>query len=71
VNTKVDMRFKVMEADWLSERIRLKLLQMEKNRINSEGELVISSTKTRTQKYVLLSKLSLCCKCHFYGLFRF
>ncbi|KAH9561061.1 hypothetical protein CY35_06G142700 [Sphagnum magellanicum] len=50
VNTKVDMRFKVMEADWLPERIRLKLLQMEKNRINSEGELVISSTKTRTQK---------------------
>jgi hypothetical protein len=28
VNTKVDMRFKVMEADWLPERIRLKLLQM-------------------------------------------
>lgn len=28
VNTKVDMRFKVMEANWLPERIRLKLLQM-------------------------------------------
>lgn len=28
VNTKVDMRFNVMSADWLSERVRLKLLQM-------------------------------------------
>lgn len=27
VNTKVDMRFKVMAADWLPERVKLKLLQ--------------------------------------------
>ena len=26
VNTKVDMRFNVIDAEWLSERIRLKLL---------------------------------------------
>lgn len=50
VNTKVDMRFNVAAADWLPERIKEKLLQTEKNRINSQGELVISSTKTRTQK---------------------
>ncbi|KAL5541054.1 hypothetical protein UlMin_002419 [Ulmus minor] len=50
VNTKVDMRFNVKNAYWLSERIRDKILQMEKNRINKDGELVISSTKTRTQK---------------------
>ncbi|KAI3713344.1 hypothetical protein L1987_71921 [Smallanthus sonchifolius] len=50
VNTKVDMRFNVKEAYWLSDRIREKILQMEKNRINKDGELVISSTKTRTQK---------------------
>ncbi|KAL8200852.1 hypothetical protein R6Q57_012191 [Mikania cordata] len=50
VNTKVDMRFNVKEAYWLSDRIRDKILQMEKNRINKDGELVISSTKTRTQK---------------------
>ncbi|XP_042436105.1 peptidyl-tRNA hydrolase ICT1, mitochondrial-like [Zingiber officinale] len=50
VNTKVDMRFNVKKADWLSERIRERILQMEKNRINKDGELVISSTKTRTQK---------------------
>lgn len=50
VNTKVDMRFNVGKAYWLSERIRERLLQLEKNRINKDGEIVISSTKTRTQK---------------------
>ncbi|XP_057416657.1 uncharacterized protein LOC130711172 [Lotus japonicus] len=50
VNTKVDMRFNVKNAYWLSERIRDKIIQTEKNRINKDGELVISSTKTRTQK---------------------
>ncbi|KAL2573403.1 hypothetical protein AAZV13_17G124500 [Glycine max] len=52
VNTKVDMRFNVKNAYWLSDRIRDKILQTEKNRINKDGELVISSTKTRTQKFV-------------------
>ncbi|KAJ9549948.1 hypothetical protein OSB04_022491 [Centaurea solstitialis] len=86
VNTKVDMRFNVTSAYWLSDRVREKILQMvsslllhsfkfnhildnfccpivskssyhpyiffnqEKNRINKDGELVISSTRTRTQK---------------------
>ncbi|XP_065858014.1 uncharacterized protein [Euphorbia lathyris] len=50
VSTKVDMRFNVQNAYWLSERIREKIMQTEKNRINKEGEIVISSTKTRTQK---------------------
>ncbi|GAA0157065.1 translation release factor [Lithospermum erythrorhizon] len=50
VNTKVDMRFNVKNAYWLSERVREKILQIEKNRINKDGELVISSTRTRTQK---------------------
>ncbi|KAL4187093.1 hypothetical protein AMTRI_Chr09g37430 [Amborella trichopoda] len=50
VNTKVDMRFNVKGAYWLSDRVRERILQMEKNRINKDGELVISSTKTRTQK---------------------
>uniref|UniRef100_A0A6N2JY16 Prokaryotic-type class I peptide chain release factors domain-containing protein n=1 Tax=Salix viminalis TaxID=40686 RepID=A0A6N2JY16_SALVM len=50
VNTKVDMRFNVTNAYWLSDRIRERIMQMEKNRINKDGEIVISSTKTRTQK---------------------
>ncbi|KAL9246791.1 hypothetical protein vseg_020284 [Gypsophila vaccaria] len=50
VNTKVDMRFNVKNATWLSERVRDKILISEKNRINKDGEIVISSTKTRTQQ---------------------
>lgn len=50
VNTKVDMRFNVKSAYWLSDRIRDKIMQTEKNRINKDGDLVVSSTKTRTQK---------------------
>eukprot|EP00271_Cylindrocystis_brebissonii_P007133 TRINITY_DN20315_c0_g1_i1.p1 TRINITY_DN20315_c0_g1~~TRINITY_DN20315_c0_g1_i1.p1 ORF type:complete len:294 (-),score=18.24 TRINITY_DN20315_c0_g1_i1:172-1053(-) len=50
LNTKVDMRFNVANATWLPERIRQKIIQKEQNRINSDGELVISSTRTRTQK---------------------
>lgn len=50
VNTKVDMRFNVKTAYWLSDRIKERIMQLEKNRINKDGEIVISSTKTRTQK---------------------
>ncbi|KAL2902223.1 Peptidyl-tRNA hydrolase ICT1 mitochondrial [Bienertia sinuspersici] len=50
VNTKVDMRFNVKNATWLSERVREKIMQLEKNRINKDGEIVITSTKTRTQQ---------------------
>ncbi|CAK9173147.1 unnamed protein product [Ilex paraguariensis] len=80
VNTKVDMRFNVKNAHWLSERVREKIIQMEKNRINKDGELVISSTKTRTQKgniedaleklqvpenaYRTLYAQVICCHCH-------
>ncbi|XP_077246688.1 class I peptide chain release factor isoform X2 [Tasmannia lanceolata] len=63
VNTKVDMRFNVNNAYWLSDRVRERILQMEKNRINKEGEIVISSTKTRTQKGNIedaLEKLQCC-----------
>ncbi|XP_059657432.1 uncharacterized protein LOC132303984 [Cornus florida] len=50
VNTKVDMRFNVKNAHWLSDRVKERIMQLEKNRINKDGEIVISSTKTRTQK---------------------
>ncbi|XP_068651263.1 uncharacterized protein [Aristolochia californica] len=50
VNTKVDMRFNVKNAHWLGDRIKERIIQLEKNRINKDGEIVVSSTKTRTQK---------------------
>ncbi|XP_068673195.1 large ribosomal subunit protein mL62-like isoform X2 [Montipora capricornis] len=37
VNTKVDLRFHIASAEWLSEHVRQKILQREKNRINKEG----------------------------------
>ncbi|XP_074264883.1 putative uncharacterized protein YOL114C [Silene latifolia] len=49
VNTKVDMRFNVKKATWLSDRMRDKILLMVKNRINKAGEIVVSSSKTRSQ----------------------
>ncbi|KAG8383839.1 hypothetical protein BUALT_Bualt04G0055500 [Buddleja alternifolia] len=50
VSTRVDMRFNVKNAHWLSERVRERIMQMEKNRINKDGEIVITSSKTRAQK---------------------
>ncbi|KAK1384275.1 hypothetical protein POM88_022010 [Heracleum sosnowskyi] len=50
VNSKVDMRFNVKDAQWLSDRVRERIMHVEKNRINKDGEIVISSTKTRTHK---------------------
>lgn len=58
VNTKVDMRFNVDKAGWLSERVRERIKHMEKNRINKDGEIVISSTKTRTQQGNIQDALS-------------
>lgn len=78
VNTKVDLRFKLDEADWLEEEIRDALRRMvggcmallqdgavaahlpecflrlsawlqEKGRVNKEGELIITSQRTRSQ----------------------
>jgi len=49
VNTKVDLRLHVLSAEWISEDVRHKIFQRERNRINKDGELVISSTKYRTQ----------------------
>jgi peptidyl-tRNA hydrolase ICT1 len=49
VNTKVDMRFQLRNADWLDPDVLQALQQQEKNRINKDGELVIQSQRTRSQ----------------------
>jgi ribosome-associated protein len=49
VNTKVELRFNVMESDSLSEKEKMTILLKMKNRINSEGELLIISQSERTQ----------------------
>lgn len=50
INTKVDMRFNVKNALWLDEKVRERIMQMEKSRITREGDIVISSKKSKAQK---------------------
>ena len=50
VNTKADVRLDVGAQDWIPPEVQKQLLRREKNRVNKEGELVVSSTKHRTQK---------------------
>jgi len=47
VSTKVDMRWKVAEASWLPAYVRTKLIANK--RVNSEGELIVTSQVFRTQ----------------------
>ncbi|KAI1319468.1 hypothetical protein EDD11_004045 [Mortierella claussenii] len=49
VNTKVDMRFVVDEAMWLPEYVRDRLKSQESNRINKNGEYILTSDRKRTQ----------------------
>ncbi|CAG9584313.1 unnamed protein product [Danaus chrysippus] len=50
VHTKVDLRFKVSEADWIPAEIREKLQQLHNNKLTKEGYLVIRSDVTRSQQ---------------------
>ena len=50
VNTKADIRFDVLAADWLPDWVKENLMEQEKNRMNNEGELVVNSSRHRTQK---------------------
>ncbi|KAJ2910347.1 hypothetical protein GGI21_000969 [Coemansia aciculifera] len=50
VNTKVFMRFDVAAQTWLPDYVRRRLAQLDSKRINSRGEYLITSEKTRSQK---------------------
>jgi len=49
VNTKAEVRFNVIDADWIPEEVKMRLIDQYSNRVNGEGELVISSQEHRTQ----------------------
>ncbi|PVD38678.1 hypothetical protein C0Q70_01298 [Pomacea canaliculata] len=49
VNTKVEVRFHLQSASWLSQEIKDKLKEMESNKITKDGYLVVSSERTRIQ----------------------
>ena len=49
VETKVEVRFRLEDADWIPARIRNRLRVVAAPKINREGELVISSSRSRSQ----------------------
>ncbi|XP_077297418.1 large ribosomal subunit protein mL62 [Arctopsyche grandis] len=50
VQTKVDLRFNVADADWLDASLREKILEKNRTSITKEGFLVIRSELTRSQQ---------------------
>ncbi len=50
VNTKVELRFKIEEADWLDFMTRERLKELFPNKINSDGEFILTSQEHRTQE---------------------
>ncbi|KAF9410390.1 hypothetical protein HW555_010516 [Spodoptera exigua] len=50
VHTKVDVRFKPSEADWLHPDIKAKLMEQFANKLSKEGYLIIRSDTTRSQQ---------------------
>jgi ribosome-associated protein len=48
VNTKAEVRFNIPQSDVLSDEIKEKLIKILKNKINKEGELLITSGATRS-----------------------
>ncbi|KAK4324434.1 hypothetical protein Pmani_004931 [Petrolisthes manimaculis] len=57
VNTKVDLRFHLHSADWLSPQLREKLAEKYKGSITGEGYLVVRSDRTRSQQLNLADTL--------------
>nr|XP_045608671.1 peptidyl-tRNA hydrolase ICT1, mitochondrial-like [Procambarus clarkii] len=50
INTKVDLRFHVTTADWLSQELKERIAEKYKSRVTVDGYLVIRSDKTRSQQ---------------------
>ncbi|KAG5193177.1 hypothetical protein JKP88DRAFT_260948 [Tribonema minus] len=50
VNTKVEVRFVVDEADWLEYDVRQRLKEYQAGRVNKTGELIVTCQEHRTQK---------------------
>jgi len=49
VETKVEIRFALWEAEWIPMQVRLRLAELYKSSLTKEGELVLSSSEHRTQ----------------------
>ena len=49
VNTQVNLRFSLMDASWIPHEVRERIRANESNRLNKNGEFVITSQEYRTQ----------------------
>ncbi len=49
VETKVELRFVVSEADWIPESIRSRLVALCSDTLTKGGELILASSRHRTQ----------------------
>ncbi|XP_045448897.1 peptidyl-tRNA hydrolase ICT1, mitochondrial [Melitaea cinxia] len=50
VHTKVDLRFKLDEADWIPQEIREKMLEIHGRKLTKEGFFILRSDVTRSQQ---------------------
>jgi peptidyl-tRNA hydrolase ICT1 len=50
VNTKVELRFNVDLADWLNDKAKIRLKELYPNKINKEGDFILTSQEHRTQE---------------------
>ncbi|XP_026748517.1 peptidyl-tRNA hydrolase ICT1, mitochondrial [Galleria mellonella] len=50
VHTKVDLRFKVKDADWIHPEIKERLLQLHGKKLTKDGYIIIRSDATRSQQ---------------------
>ncbi|KAJ2841408.1 hypothetical protein GGI22_007907 [Coemansia erecta] len=53
VNTKVYMRFSLDKQTWIPKYVRLRMRELDANRINNKGEYLVTSERTRTQRHNL------------------
>jgi len=49
LNTKAEVRFHIFNADWLPIEVKQRLSQQQANKINNDGELLVTSQESRTQ----------------------
>jgi protein subunit release factor B len=50
LNTKVEFRFNLSQADWIADDVKLRIKNLYPNKINSDGYFILTSQEHRTQE---------------------
>lgn len=53
LNTKAELRFHVYNADWITSDVKARLHAQQSNRINNEGELLITAQEHRYHAFAV------------------